>query len=116
MHVYDKSHTKRMYLVKDSDYVLAKYVVNNQMKSEDAEIRQLLIDLGYIQKSTNGRANKKKPSYLSEDFSQNKIEIHQEDLEEIDIKLLDNLDLDKYIDIAEEVWQTWSSDYVEIYQ
>lgn len=116
MHVYDKSHTKRMYLVKDSDYVLAKYVVNNQMKNEDAEIRQLLIDLGYIQKSTNGRANKKKPSYLSEDFSQNKIEIHQEDLEEIDIKLLDNLDLDKYIDIAEEVWQTWSSDYVEIYQ
>lgn len=42
--------------------------------------------------------------------------MHQEDLDEIDISILDRLDIDKYIDIAEEVWLTWSSNYVEIYQ
>lgn len=115
-HVYDKSHTKRFFLVKESDYVLAKYVVNKQMKTEDQDIRDLLTQLGYIDQSTEGNANKKKPSYLSNNFEDNKIEVHQEDLNEIDINILDNLDLDKYIDIAEEVWETWSSDYVEIYQ
>lgn len=116
MHVYDKSHTKRFFLVKDSDYVLAKYVVNKEMKTDDKTIRNLLVELGFITNDTPGNANKKKPSYLSDDFSQNKIEMHQEDLDEIDISILDRLDIDKYIDIAEEVWLTWSSNYVEIYQ
>lgn len=114
--VYTKSSTKRFFLVKESDYVLAKYVVNKQNKEEDPAIRQSLIDLGHVTENTPGNANIRKPSYLSIDFSENKIEVHQESLDEISIDILDNLDLDKYIDIAEEVWSTWSNSYVEIYQ
>ena len=114
--IYTTSSIKRFFLVKESDYVLAKYVVNKQNKEEDPAIRQLLIDLGHVTENTPGNANIRKPSYLSIDFSENKIEVHQESLDEISIDILDNLDLDKYIDIAEEVWSTWSNSYVEIYQ
>ena len=114
--VATKSHTKRIFLVKESDYGIAKYAVNKQLKHEDKEIRNLLEHLGYITEDTKGNANKKKASYLSIDPQDNPVRVEQGHLGQIDMSLLDELDLDKYIDIAEQVWHTWSDNYIEIYQ
>lgn len=101
--------TFRGFIVKESPVTMKCVKITKENKNTDSYASQIAEDNDLINNSNKDNHIKfGKINNLPED---NKIEVHQESLEEINTDLLDRIDLNVYIDVIRDNWKSWSDNY-----
>lgn len=108
----EQGKTFRGFIVNDSPITMKCVKITKQNKNTDAYAQQIAEANGFINDSN--KKNHIKFGKINNLPKDNAIEIHQESLEEISADVLDNLNLETYIDVIETSWESWSESYVEI--
>lgn len=108
--IVEAGKTFRAFIVKESPITMKCIKLTKQNKNTDTYAKQIAENNGFINdRNKNNHIKFGKINNLPED---NCIEVHQEPLDEINISVLDNLDLDTYVDVVRKSWETWSKNHV----
>lgn len=110
--IIEPGKTYRGFIVKESNVNMRKLTLTKENKNTD-ETAKAVAEKNHLINEKNKKNHIKfnKVTNLPED---NRVEIHQESLDEIPASILDNLDLDVYIDVIEASWHTWADNHVVI--
>lgn len=101
--------TFRGFVVKESPITMKCVKIIKENKNTESYAQQIAEDNHLINNSNkNNHIKFGKINNLPED---NKIEIKQQELEDIDPEILDRIDLDVYIDVIRDNWESWSKSY-----
>lgn len=101
--------TFRGFIVKESPITMKCIKITKENKNTESYAQQIAEDNHLINSfNENNHIKFGKINNLPED---NKVEIHQEQLEDINPNLLDRIDLDVYINVIKDNWESWSDRY-----
>ena len=108
--IVEAGKTFRAFIVKESPITMKCLKITKQNKNTDTYAKQIAENNGFI--NDKNKDNHIKFGKINNLPEGNCIEVHQEPLDEIDISVLDNLDLDTYVDVVRKSWETWSENHV----